>query len=62
MRSIVATLAEATFGARAVERQPRATPDDLRGAKVGLTDAATVPPTPGDAIDRKTGRSSAGSA
>lgn len=44
LRSIVATLAEVTWGARAVERQLRAVPHNLREVNRGLTDAATVLP------------------
>ncbi|MDP8908580.1 MAG: hypothetical protein M3N47_05575 [Chloroflexota bacterium] len=59
LRSITSTLAEVNFGARAVERQLRATPENLRGLNVALTDAARVLPTLSDAVDRKTGRSTA---
>ncbi len=61
LRSIVSTLAEVTFGARAVERQLRATPENLRGTNIGLTDAATLLPALSDTIDRKTGRPTSGS-
>ena len=57
LRSIVSTLAEVTFGARAVERQLRAVPDNLRGTNIGLTDAAALLPSLSDTIDRKTGKS-----
>lgn len=57
LRSIVSTLAEVAFGARAVERQLRAVPSNLRGVNVGLTDAAAVLPGLSNAVDRKTGRS-----
>lgn len=57
LRSIVATLAEVTFGGRAVERQLRATPSNLRATNIGLTDAAAVLPALCDAVDRKTGTS-----
>lgn len=60
LRAIVSTLAEVTFGGRAVERQLRATPSNLRGVNTGLTDAATLLPQLSDAVDRKTGRSTAG--
>ena len=56
LRSIVKTLAEVTWGARAVERQLRAVPANLRGVNAGLTDAATVLPTLSNAVARKTGR------
>ncbi len=56
LRSIVATLAEVTWGARAVERQLRAVPANLRGVNVGLTDAAAVLPSLSDTVGRKTGR------
>ena len=53
------TLAEVTWGARAVERQLKAVPINLRGVNTGLTDAATVLPTLSDMVDRKTGRRTA---
>ena len=56
LRSIVKTLAEVTWGARAVERQLRAVPANLRGVNAGLTDAATVLPALSSAVARKTGR------
>lgn len=56
LRSIVKTLAEVTWGARAVERQLRAVPANLRAVNAGLTDAATVLPTLSNAVARKTGR------
>ena len=56
LRSIVSTLAEVTWGARAVERQLRAVPSNLRGVNAGLTDAATVLPGLSEAVARKTGR------
>jgi len=56
LKSIVATLAEVTWGARAVERQLRAVPGNLRIVNNGLTDAATVLPGLSDAVDRRTGR------
>lgn len=58
LRSIVSTLAEVTWGARAVERQLRAVPSNLRNVNAGLTDAATVLPALSDAVDRRTGRRS----
>ncbi|HWC26942.1 MAG TPA: hypothetical protein VG474_10190 [Solirubrobacteraceae bacterium] len=58
LRSIVSTLAEVTWGARAVERQLRAVPANLRSINAGLTDAAAVLPTLTSAVDRKTGRQS----
>lgn len=58
LRSTASTLAEVDFGARAVERQLRATPENLRGLNLALTDAATLLPTLSDTVDRKTGRSS----
>jgi hypothetical protein len=57
LKAIVSTLAEVTFGARAVERQLQATPDNLRIVNVGLTDAAAVLPELSNAVDRRTGRS-----
>ena len=57
LRSIVSTLAEVTWGARAVERQLRAVPANLRGLNTGLTDAAAVLPGLTNAVGRKTGRS-----
>jgi uracil phosphoribosyltransferase len=59
LKAIVSTLAEVTFGARAVERQLRAVPVNLRMVNDGLTDAATVLPGLSDAVDRRTGRSTA---
>lgn len=56
LRSIVSTLAEVTWGARAVERQLRAVPDNLRQVNAGLTDAATVLPALSNAVGRRTGR------
>lgn len=56
LRSIVTTLAEVTWGARAVERQLRAVPSNLRAVNVGLTDAATVLPSLSDTVGRKVGR------
>lgn len=56
LRRIVATLAEVTWGARAVERQLRAVPVNLRMVNDGLTDAAGVLPGLADAVDRRTGR------
>jgi hypothetical protein len=58
LRSIVSTLAEVTWGARAVERQLRAAPNNLRQINAGLTDAATVLPALSNAVDRRTGRPS----
>jgi hypothetical protein len=58
LRSIVSTLAEVTWGARAVERQLRAAPENLRQINAGLTDAATVLPALSNAVDRRTGRPS----
>ena len=57
LKAIVSTLAEVTWGARAVERQLRAVPVNLRSLNGGLTDAATVLPGLSDAVDRRTGRS-----
>jgi hypothetical protein len=59
LKSIVSTLAEVTWGARAVERQLRAVPANLRGVNAGLTDAATVLPGLSDTIDSRTGRRTA---
>lgn len=56
LKAIVSTLAEVTFGARAVERQLQATPDNLRSTNVGLTDAVAVLPELSDALDRQSGR------
>jgi hypothetical protein len=56
LKAIVSTLNEVTFGARAVERQLKATPGNLRGLNVGLTDAATVLPDLSGLVDRRTGR------
>jgi len=58
LRRIVSTLAEVTFGARAVERQLRAVPHNVRQVQVGLKDAAAVLPNLSNAVDAKTGRSS----
>ena len=58
LRRIVSTLAEVTFGARAVERQLRAVPHNLRQVQVCLKDAAAVLPNLSNAVDAKTGRSS----
>jgi len=57
LRRIVSTLAEVTWGARAVERQLRAVPVNIRMVNAGLTDAATVLPNLSNAVDSKTGRS-----
>ncbi len=57
LKSIVSTLAEVTFGARAVERQLKAVPPNVRMLNAGLTDAATVLPGLSNAVDRRTGRS-----
>lgn len=59
LKSIVATLAEVTWGARAVERQLRAVPENLRMVNAGLTDAATVLPGLSNAVDQRTGRRTA---
>jgi hypothetical protein len=59
LKRIAMTLQEVTWGARAVERQLRAVPANLRGVNQGLTDAAAVLPGLSNAVDRKTGRSSA---
>jgi len=56
LKAIVSTLAEVTFGARAVERQLKATPPNLRGLNLGLTDSAAVLPELSDVLDRRTGR------
>ena len=56
LRSIGSTLAEVTWGARAVERQLLAVPANLRAVNVGLTDAATVLPSLSDTVGRKVGR------
>ncbi len=56
LRRIVTTLAEITFGARAVERQLRAVPHNIRETNRGLGDAAVVLPGLSNAVDRKTGR------
>lgn len=56
LRSIVSTLAEVTWGARAVERQLRAVPSNLRSVNAGLTDAAAVLPALSNTVGRKTGR------
>ncbi len=52
LRSIVSTLAEVTWGARAVERQLRAVPPNLQGVNAGLTDAAAVLPGLSNAAGR----------
>ena len=62
LRSIVSTLAEITFGGRAVERQLRATPSNLRGLNAGLADVAALLPVLADTIDRQTGVSTADAA
>ncbi len=59
LKSIVSTLAEVTWGARAVERQLRAVPANLRMVNDGLTDAAGVLPALADTVDRRTGRRTA---
>ena len=59
LKAIVSTLAEVTWGARAVERQLKAVPINLRGVNAGLTDAAAVLPALSDMVDRKTGRRTA---
>ena len=53
LRSIVSTLAEVQFGARAVERQLRATPENLRDLNVALAEVAALLPELSDAVDRK---------
>ena len=55
LKAIVSTLAEVTFGARAVERQLQATPDNLRIVNEGLTDAIAVLPALSDELDRRSG-------
>jgi hypothetical protein len=55
LKSIASQLAEVAGGARAVERQLRAVPDNIRQINAGLTDAATVLPGLADAVDRRTG-------
>lgn len=55
LRRIVSTLAEVTFGARAVERQLRATSPNLRDLNVALTDSATVLPTLSDTVGQTSG-------
>jgi hypothetical protein len=62
LKGIVSSLAEVTFGARAVERQLRATPENLRQVNAGLIDAATLLPQLSDELDRRSGRSTRGSA
>ena len=59
LKAIVSTLSEVTWGARAVERQLRAVPANLRMVNDGLTDAATVLPGLSDTVDRRTGRRTA---
>ena len=59
LKSIVSTLAEVTWAARAVERQLRAVPANLRMVNDGLTDAARVLPALADTVDRRTGRRTA---
>ena len=59
LKAIVATLAEVTWGARAVERQLRAVPVNLRMVNGGLTDAAGVLPDLSNTVDRRTGRRTA---
>ncbi len=44
LRATASTLAEVTWGARAVERQLRAVGSNIRHVNAGLTDAATVLP------------------
>jgi len=44
LQSISNTLAEVTWGARAVERQLRATRSNINQINAGLTDIATVAP------------------
>lgn len=55
LKSIASELAEVAWGARAVERQLRAVPENIRQINAGLTDAATVLPGLADAVDRQTG-------
>lgn len=59
LKAIVATLAEVTWGARAVERQLRAVPANLRMVNEGLTDAAGVLPGLSNTVDSRTGRRTA---
>jgi hypothetical protein len=58
LRSIVTTLAEVAWGARAVERQLKAVPSNIGHINAGLTDAAAVLPGLSDQVDRMTGRRS----
>ena len=60
LKKIVSSLAEVTFGAYAVERQLRATPENLRQVNAGLTDAAALLPQLSDAIDQRSGRATGG--
>ncbi len=53
LKSISSQLAEVTWGARAVERQLRAVPENIRQINAGLTDAATVLPGLADAVERR---------
>jgi len=55
LRSIVSTLAEIAWGARAVERQLRAVPSNIGHINAGLRDAAEVLPGLSDQVDRMTG-------
>lgn len=55
LRSIVSTLAEVAWGARAVERQLRAVGSNVGQINAGLTDAAAVLPGLSDAVNRQTG-------
>lgn len=59
LKAIVSTLAEVTWGARAVERQLRAVPANLRMVNEGLTDAAGVLPNLSNTVDSRTGRRTA---
>ena len=59
LKAIVSTLAEVTWGARAVERQLRAVPVNLRMVNEGLTDAAGVLPNLSNTVDSRTGRRTA---
>ncbi len=55
LRSITSQLAEVAWGARAVERQLRAVPGNIRQINAGLTDAAGVLPGLAEAAERRAG-------
>ena len=52
LRSIASTLSEVTWGARAVERQLRAVPPNIRQSNAALADIATMLPSASQQVER----------